>query len=604
MSAANKSGNAVERSREGSPERAVSAANKSGNAVERSREGSPEMRAAERNGAAVIRALGQSPTAEYRARQLEVGETAVGVSTPYLQPKLDDGGVLSTDEIIRRGVFDAIGLRLRFSDQTLHARNEPDDLVARIVFDMSEQLRCESLVPDSLPGVKRNTQVAFEAWGRSEQLSSTAIGLLLFTVMHVVRSRLVAPINDDLIEDQIESTRFTLATQIGANVRAMSHTTENQEAFAAHALSLAATISGMVADSSETATEANTASASLFVPPEWANLEPDEGDVHVGGITAPNEHIDPTTLDTIGGYRVFTRAHDVERAGQDLYPTDRLRELRESLDEQVAAQSVSPFTLARRLQRLFIGAERDGWRSGEDEGVLDGARLGQVIANPMNHSVFRQERYRPVAPAVVSFLIDNSGSMKRQRHQTVTVLVDTLARALDLAGATSEVLGFTTNAWNGGEPLREWRRAGEPTNPGRLAEASHIIYKDADTPWKRSRLSVAAMMKTQHFREGIDGEAVVWAYRRLLSRPEPKKFLIVLSDGVPMEAATLNANGEGYLETHLRRVTQHIDRDRVVTLGAVTIDQSVDMIFNKSVQMDLSGTLTLGEYRLLETLFA
>lgn len=562
-----------------------------------------QTRAAERNGAAVIRALGQSPTAEYRARQLEVDEKAVGVSTPYLQAKLDDAGTLPTKDVIARGVFDAIGLRLRFSDAVIHAKNEPDDLVARIVFDMAEQLRCESLVPGSLPGVKHNTQMAFVEWGRSERLSSTAIGLLLFTVMHVVRSRLIAPIDDELIEDQIEATRFTLATEIGSDVRAMSHTTHDQVAFAVHALSLANTIAGMVSESTETASDATTAAAELFVPPEWADVDPDDGEVIVGGLTTPNEHVDADTLDTAGGYRVFTRAHDVEHIGQQLYPTDKLRELRGSLDEQIAAQSVSPFTLARRLQRLFIGLERDGWRSGEDEGVLDGARLAQIVANPMNHSVFRQERFRPVAPAAVSFLIDNSGSMKRQRHQTVTVLVDTLARALDLAGATSEILGFTTNAWNGGEPLREWRRSGEPDNPGRVAEASHIIYKDADTPWNRSRLSVAAMMRTQHFREGIDGEAIVWAYKRLLARPEPQKFLVVFSDGAPMEAATLNANGEGYLETHLRRVTRHIERERTVRLGAVTIDQSVDIVFNNSVHMDLSGTLTLGEYGVLERLF-
>ena len=254
-------------------------------------------RAAERNGAAVIRALGQSPTAEYRARQLEVSHKPVGVSTPYLQPKLDSEGVLSTEEVIARGVFDAIGLRLRFSDPEIHARHEPDDLVARIVFDMCEQLRCESLVPDSLPGVKHNTQVAFEAWGRGEELSSTAIGLLLFTVMHVVRSRLIAPIDDELIEEQIESTRFTLAKEIGADVRAMSHSTNDQEAFARHALSLAATISGMVTESSETEAEASTATAALFVPPEWANLDPDEGDAHVGGVTTCLLYTSPSPRD-------------------------------------------------------------------------------------------------------------------------------------------------------------------------------------------------------------------------------------------------------------------------------------------------------------------
>ena len=562
-----------------------------------------ETRRQERNGAAVIRALGKSPTAEYRARQLELDDKPVGIATPYLLPEIDDSGTIQTDNVIDRGVYDAIGVRLRYSDAALFRANEPDDVVARIVFDMLEQLRCESLVPDELAGTRHNIDAAFRLWCRGESLTSTAIGLLLFTVMQMVRSRLISPIHDELIEDQIEGTRAMISPIIGVALKGLKENRLDQAAFVEPARSMAEAISDMVTESSDESVAVTTTVAALFVPPEWGDTDPDEGDILKGGLSAPAEHADRETLEAVGGYKIFTTKYDVELHGNGLYPQDTLRELRASLDEQIAAQSVSAFTLARRLQRLFIGMERDGWRSGEEEGLLDGARLAQIVANPMNRSMFRQERYRPVAPAVVSFLIDNSGSMKRQRHQTVTVLVDTLARALDLAGASSEILGFTTNAWNGGEPLREWRRAGDPEGPGRLAETSHIVYKDADTPWKRSRQSVAAMMKTQHFREGIDGEAIVWAYRRLMARPEPRKVLIVFSDGAPMDAATLNANGEAFLESHLQRVVHRIERERAVQIGAVTIDQSVDMIFSKSVHMDLSGTLTLGEHGLLERLF-
>lgn len=578
-----------------SSERAVSGANKSGETAERRRY--------ERNGAAVIRALGRSPRAEYRARQLEIDDTPIGIATPYLLPQPDASEESSTGTIAR-GVFDAIGVRLRYSDAEVFAANEPDDLVARIVFDMLEQLRCESLVPDELEGTRQNMDRAYREWCRAETLSATAIGLLLFTVMQMVRSRLIAPIHDELIEDQIESTRALISPIIGTALKGLRDTRSDQQAYVVPALSMAEAIADMVTDESTETSAVTVAAAALFVPPEWGNEEPDEGDHLIGIGETPTQHADRETLETIGGYHVFTRAHDVERRGVDLYSPEKLRELRVGLDEQIAAQSVSAFTLARRLQRLFVGLSDDGWRHGEEEGLVDAARLGQVIANPANRAVFRQRRYRPVAPAVVSFLIDNSGSMKRQRHQSVTVLVDTLARALDLAGATSEVLGFTTNAWNGGEPLREWRRADEPHAPGRLAEQCHIVYKDADTPWKQSRRSVAAMMRTQHFREGIDGEAIAWAYQRLLARPEPRKALIVFSDGAPMEAATINANGEAFLESHLRSVVQRIERAGLVQLGAVTIDQSVDMIFSKSVHMDLTGTLALGEYRLLERLFS
>ena len=562
-----------------------------------------ERRRSERNGSAVIRALGRTPSADYRAQQLRVNDVGVGIATPYLlaDPSQDD----APDDVVSRGVVDAIAVRLRHSDGDLFAEHEPEDVVARIIFDMLEQLRCESLVPDALAGTRNNIERAFRAWCLRERLSSTAIGILIFTVMHMVRARLIAPIHDELIEDRIESTRALISPIIGVALKGLREHREDQTAYVVPALSIAEAIAEMVLDSSADLVEQTAqTTAALFIPPEWGEDDSADGEQWIQGVETVAKPSDREALETIGGYRVFTTTHDVELRGGDLYSAERLRELRVTLDEQIAAQSVSAFTLARRVQRLFVGFAEDGWRSGEEEGFLDPARLGQVVANPGNHNVFRKQRLSPIAPAVVSFLIDNSGSMKRQRHQSVTVLVDTLARALDLAGATSEILGFTTNAWNGGEALREWRRAGEPGSPGRLAERSHIIYKDADTPWKRSRHGVAAMMRAQHFREGIDGEAIVWAYERLLARPEPRKVLVVFSDGAPMEAATINANGESFLESHLQLVVQQIERAGVVQIGAATVDQSVEMIYSNTVGIDLTGTLSLSEYQIIEKLFA
>lgn len=556
-----------------------------------------ESRRLERSGAAVVRALGRSPRAEYRGRVLEVDDRPVAVSTPYLTD--DQAG-----ESPARGIYDALGARLRYSERALHESLQPDDIVARVVFDMVEQLRCESQIPDEFIGARENIEVAFRRWCAGQELTRTAIGLLLFTVLQMARARLIRPIHDELIEDQIEATRANISPIIGVALKGLKEHRTDQRQFAVPALSLANAIAEMVSSESELDPGDTEASiGALFIPPEWGADDPKEGDAAIGATARSADRTDAASLDRVGGYHVFTREYDQEVRAESLYPRDARRELRASLDDQIAAQSVSPFTLARRLQRLFLGFERDGWRSGEEHGLLDAARLGQIVANPANRTVFRQERFRPVAPAVVSFLIDNSGSMKRQRHETVTVLVDTLSRALDLAGARSEILGFTTASWNGGEALREWRRAGEPDAPGRLAETSHLIYKDADTSWKRSRLAVASMMKTHHFREGIDGEAIVWAYRRLLGRPEPRKLLVVISDGAPMEAATMNANGESFLEAHLRSVVHSIEREGEVEIGAVSIDQPVDSLFGRSVEMDLSGTLTLGEYGLLEGLF-
>lgn len=555
-----------------------------------------ETRRRERNGAAVVRAFGRSPHAEYRARHLQVDDRPIAVSVPYLVDEFDD-------EPPMRGVYDALGIRLRQSDRALHTSLEPDDLVARVVFDMLEQLRCESQIPEEFLGAQQNVEGAFRRWCASQKLTETAVGMLLFTVLVMARARLVRPIHDEVIDDEIESTRSRISPLIGVALEGLEVHRHDQRAFAIPALSLAETIAEMVAgETVDEPDETEKAVSSLFIPPQWED-DLRDGDIVTDEVSTTVDWSASAVLEQVGGYHVYTREHDQELQAETLYPPNVRRALRAGLDDQVAAQSVSPFTLARRLQRLLVGLERDGWRSGEEDGVLDAARLTQIVANPATRTVFRQERFRPVAPAVVSFLIDNSGSMKRQRHETVTVLVDTLARALDLAGARSEILGFTTASWNGGEALRQWRREGEPASPGRLAEVSHVVYKDADTPWKRSRLSVAAMMKTQHFREGIDGEAIIWAYRRLLARAEPRKLLVVISDGAPMEAATMNANGEAFLEAHLRSVVHRIEREGRVEIGAVSIDRPVDSLFARSVDMDLVGTLTLGEYGLLERLF-
>ena len=183
----------------------------------------------------------------------------------------------------------------------------------------------------------------------------------------------------------------------------------------------------------------------------------------------------------------------------------------------------------------------DGWEGAQEEGRIDGARLAQLIISPAERRLFRADRIEPVAHTALSFLIDCSGSMKTHA-EPVAMLVDVMARALEMAGATSEILGFTTGAWNGGRAMRDWKRAGQPRHPGRLNERCHLIFKDADTPWRRARPAIGALLKADLFREGVDGEAVDWACARLHDRPEPRKILVVISDGCPMDSATQLAN--------------------------------------------------------------
>jgi len=230
--------------------------------------------------------------------------------------------------------------------------------------------------------------------------------------------------------------------------------------------------------------------------------------------------------------------------------------------------------------------------------------LSQLVSNPNYKQVFVERRQQLHANSAVTFLIDNSGSMKRQRYVAVATLVDTYCRALQLAGVTTEVLGFTTADWNGGRALNDWRRAKMPADPGRLGEAMHVVYKDQHTSWRRARHQLSSMLETTHFREGIDGEALLWAYRRLSRQAEEQKFLVVISDGVPMDAATHQNNRDGFLEQHLRDVAAHIERRTAVHLGAIGIDLDLSDTYQTSVGLDLNGTLGQASYRVLHTLFS
>jgi cobaltochelatase CobT len=169
----------------------------------------------------------------------------------------------------------------------------------------------------------------------------------------------------------------------------------------------------------------------------------------------------------------------------------------------------------------------------------------------------------------------------------VATLVDVLTRALDLAGASSEVLGFTTGAWNGGRAMRDWRRAGRPAHPGRLNEVEHLVFKDAAAGWRRSRLGIGGLLRDDLYREGVDGEAVAWACSRMRGRDEELRLLVVVSDGSPMDGATNLANDEHYLDHHLREVVQREQADGSVRILGLGVGLDLTPFYPRSRVLDL-----------------
>jgi cobaltochelatase CobT len=289
--------------------------------------------------------------------------------------------------------------------------------------------------------------------------------------------------------------------------------------------------------------------------------------------------------DSEQGYRIFTTKYDKQCGAAELVRAQELTQFRLALDAVVAGLGVNVHRLARQLQALLALPERNGWNHGEDEGYIDGRRLSQLIASSAEKRVFKRVRSEPRANCAVTFLIDCSGSMKAH-IQSLAALLDLLVRALDMVEVQSEVLGFTTGAWTGGRAQKDWIKSGKPRHPGRLNETSHIVFKRAETSWRRARPSLAALLKSEMFREGVDGEAVLWAKQRLMNCDAARKFLVVVSDGSPMDSATHLANDASYLDHHLREVVQSIEMSGDITIVGIGVGLDMSPYYRKSHVLD------------------
>jgi len=463
--------------------------------------------------------------------------------------------------------------------------------MARRVFDVLEQYRVESLVPAQWPGVRSNMSARFAAWSQafvSARLHESAQGLLLLTVAQICRARVTGEPVAGVLEDLLEATRFGLVPHIGHALAALRRSRFDQRAYAQHALAIAQ----VVADLADGALQAADRAAKMA--PEdseeedawlqiWVDFEPGEESGFASALEARHAQ-----QGAAHSYRVFSTRYDREVRASDLVRQAQLQELRSQLDLSVRACGVSAARLARRLQTLLALPQIDGWDSAQDSGYIDGRRLAQMVAKPDEQSVFRLPHSAARADVALTLLLDCSGSMK-QHMEKLAPLVDLLTRALDMAGVATEVLGYTTNSWNGGRVMRDWRRAGKPAQPGRLNELCHMVFKESGQPWRRSKPGLAAMLKPDLFRECVDGEALRWAAERLRAQETERRMLVVFSDGSPMDGATVLANDTHYLDRDLQHVARQLEREAAIGLCAVGLGLDLSAFFTRSTVLDLQN---------------
>jgi cobaltochelatase CobT len=537
--------------------------------------------------AAAVRALTGDAALHYREGRLCRDLQPLPLHAPHLRtnPQTDDFASL-------RGAADGAALRLMHSDPQLHSQLCPGDQVERLLFELLEQLRCETQTPPGMPGLVQNLRDRFEAWSRAFYRSGLVddhLGILLYTVAQICWSRLTGwPVLEDT-ENLIEATRAAIAPALGVSLAGLRRHRAEQGAFAVHALELARLVGEMVRaaraeqaqatdDPQDTDDDKARTAFSL-----WIDVDDNEQKDMAVALTGESRVLGASDL----GYRIFTTRYDREIQPATLIRKALLKEFRESLDERIAALGINVARLAHALKASLAIAQRDGWSFGEEHGRIDGRRLAQLVSSPAERRLFQLERYAPVADCAVSFLIDCSGSMKAH-IEPLAMVVDILTRALDQASVTTEVLGFTTGAWNGGRARADWLAQGRPRHPGRLNETSHLVFKDAATSWRRARADIAALFKADLFREGVDGEAVDWACTRLLARAEVRRILIVISDGSPMDSATAQANDAYYLDNHLKEVVARHEASREVEVLGLGVGLDLSPYYRRCLAVDLS----------------
>jgi cobaltochelatase CobT len=545
---------------------------------------------------------------------------------------------LSGKEATRiRGLADQMALRLSHHDEAAHARIRPQSIQGKAVYEAIEQARIEAIGANALDGVRANLAAVLEANIEKKGLNrfdDDAAPPLADILALMVRERLTGDAPPEAARMLVDRHRAEIEAKAGADLDKLTRTIEDQAAFARITRSIIKDLDlgEEFSDENEPGEEGDSDT------PETPRDSNDEAGEDQDGEGAEPDRDRSTERDADGSeeeasetdqdmdaedadeevesgdgerparpdvkdpglreppYKVFTAAYDEVVEAEELCDAEELTRLRAYLDQQLASLSNVVSRLANRLQRRLMAQQNRSWAFDLEEGMLDVARLTRVIIDPTAPLSFKQEQDTEFRDTVVTLLIDNSGSMRGRPIMVAAVCADILARTLERCGVKTEILGFTTRAWKGGQAREDWLKAGKPPAPGRLNDLRHIVYKAADAPWRRARKNLGLMMREGLLKENIDGEALIWAHHRLIGRTEQRRILMVISDGAPVDDSTLSVNSGHYLERHLRSVIAEIENASPVELIAIGIGHDVRRYYRRAVTIvdveQLGGVIT------------
>ena len=560
------------------------------------------------------------------------GMTADAMRLPQVSRRMTREEVL-----VARGTADALALRRRHHDAAVAARYQPAGQMARDLYEAMETARCEAVGARAMPGTLGNidAKIAQEAERKGYgQIRAAQDAPLAQAAGYLVRHLATGRPMPGGAGNVMELWRPFLEQQAGGTLEQVNEVLADQAAFARLARQVIKDLGygdqlgddpdlndEEEGEGDETEEQPDTSEGQEESESEETDADPDQSQEDQQDTTeskvmmdeaadmeegeeaelpesdAPLEPPPPAPhSDADPNYSVYTTDFDEEIKAEDLAEPVELERLRAYLDQQLEPLKGAVSRLANKLQRRLQAQQNRSWEFDLEEGILDAGRLARVVANPTTPLSFKIEKDTEFRDTCVTLLLDNSGSMRGRPISIAAICADVLARTLERCQVKVEILGFTTRAWKGGQSRERWLAQGRPPQPGRLNDLRHIIYKGADAPWRRVRSNLGLMMKEGLLKENIDGEALEWAHRRMIHRPEQRKILMVISDGAPVDDSTLSVNPANYLEKHLRDVIAMVERRKAVELIAIGIGHDVTRYYQRAVTItdveQLAGAMT------------
>ena len=516
-----------------------------------------------------------------------------------------------------RAFADSEALKIKYTDKKIYLKNEPEGTIGKSLYAIAEKVRYEKIGSDKLKGIKNNITKCYENKFKNkkiEEIKTEADVPITESFELYMRSHFFKIKPNKATKKILSYWQDLFDKNLKKKLKELDDCLENQSKFnhivseMINNLDFADTNSKEKEEQKETqknksssendSVENNQANKEEENQENEYNFNIDDADINSMN---ENDSLNQNEAEEIKGdpnlkkryqknlfkdnYKIFTNEYDEIKEAEELENEEEIIRLRKNLDQQLINLQNVIAKLANKLQRLLLASQSRSWEFDLEEGMLDASKLSRVIIDPLHHLSYKIEKKTEFKDTVVTLLIDNSGSMRGRPISVAAICADILSRTLERCSVKVEILGFTTKNWKGGKSREKWNLNNKPANPGRLNDLRHIIYKSADIPWRLSKKNLGLMLKEGLLKENIDGEALLWAFKRIVTRKEERKILMVISDGAPVDDSTLSVNSGDYLEKHLKQTVKWIEENSNIEVLAVGIGHEVTRYYKRAIKI-------------------